>query len=238
MPVEALHCPACGAPAPGNVTRCNYCGGSLATMACPSCFGTMFVGAKFCSHCGASAARTELAGGEKRLCPRCQVDMTAIAIGGSNLRECPKCEGFWADVDTFQQICAQQEKQAAVLGMPAPAVEAASGLEKNIRYVPCPVCHKLMNRVNFAHCSHVIVDVCKAHGTWFDKDELRQTVEFIRAGGLEKSRAEQMAQLQDERRRLEATKTAAIPIELQQPSVSVRVGQGSLVNDLLSLLLD
>ena len=45
-----------------------------------------------------------------------------------------------------------------------------------------------MNRVNFAKCSDVIVDVCKGHGTWFDKDELRQIVEFIRGGGMEQSR--------------------------------------------------
>ena len=35
-----------------------------------------------------------------------------------------------------------------------------------------------MNRVQFANCSHVIVDVCKPHGTWFDRDELRRIVEL------------------------------------------------------------
>ena len=133
--------------------------------------------------------------------------MKAIMIGNSNLRECPQCEGLWADVDTLQQICTQQEKQAAVLGMPASTGEP-SGVEKNIRYLPCPVCQKLMNRVNFAGCSHVIVDVCKAHGTWFDTDELRRVVEFIRSGGMEKARTHQIAQMEEERRRLEATRNS------------------------------
>ena len=42
-----------------------------------------------------------------------------------------------------------------------------------------------MNRVNFARCSGVIVDVCRGHGTWFDRDELSGIVQFIRGGGLE-----------------------------------------------------
>ncbi len=157
-------------------------------------------------------------------------------IGGSILRECPQCEGYWVDVDTLQQICAQQEKQAAVLGMPASPLEPV-GLEKNIRYVPCPVCGKLMNRLNFAHCSHVILDVCKAHGTWFDKDELRQMVEFIRAGGMEKARASEITQIENERRRLEFSRNMGVPMELEQSSDSNRGGQGGVLADLLHSLL-
>jgi len=56
----------------------------------------------------------------------------------------------------------------------------------------------------FAHCSGVVVDVCKAHGTWFDKDELRRIVEFIRAGGLETARADEMQELERKRQELKA----------------------------------
>jgi Zn-finger nucleic acid-binding protein len=143
--------------------------------------------------------------------------MKAVTIGSSSLAECMKCEGLWADVETLQQICAEREKQAAVLGMPAPALEKP-GIEKNIRYIPCPVCHQLMNRVNFARCSNVIVDVCKAHGTWFDKDELRRTVEFIRSGGLEKARERQLASMEEERKRLVATQHGGIPLDLEAAS--------------------
>ena len=45
-----------------------------------------------------------------------------------------------------------------------------------------------MNRVNFARSSGVILDICKADGVWFDREELRRVVEFVRAGGLEISR--------------------------------------------------
>src|SRR5258705_13880277 len=61
-----------------------------------------------------------------------------------------------------------------------------------------------MNRINFARCSGVIVDVCKGHGTWFDRDELSRIVEFIRGGGLEAARDKEKAQLEEARRELEA----------------------------------
>jgi Zn-finger nucleic acid-binding protein len=67
-----------------------------------------------------------------------------------------------------------------------------------VRYVACPDCGKIMNRVNFARHSGVVVDVCKAHGTWFDKDELRQILEFIQAGGLDASRQRDLERLKQE----------------------------------------
>jgi Zn-finger nucleic acid-binding protein len=212
MPVETLQCPACGAAVSSEATRCDFCGATLATVACPFCFGMMFLGAKFCSHCGAKAERSEVAGGETRLCPRCKVGMKSVTVGTASLLECSNCEGIWVDLETLRQICAEREKQAAVLGMPGPP-DGPLELEKNIRYVPCPVCHELMNRVNFAHCSHVIVDVCKAHGTWFDKDELRRTMEFIRGGGFEKARAQQLEQIKDEQRNLAAARIASTPFD-------------------------
>src|SRR6202453_845041 len=182
MPAEPLNCPMCGAAAATEATRCEHCGARLATVACPSCFGMMFVGQQFCPHCGAKADRQDSpAPAPPEPCPRCKTMLEAVVIGGSNLRECPKCEGIWTDAETIRQICASREQQAAVLGM-ATHLPSNDGveLEKQIRYLPCPVCGELMNRVNFANFSSVIVDVCRQHGTWFDRGELRRIVEFIR----------------------------------------------------------
>lgn len=238
MPAETLRCPSCGAAVSSDATRCDFCGVALATVACPFCFGMMFAGAKFCSHCGAKGDRSEVAGGETRLCPRCQAGMKSATIGTTSLLECSTCEGIWVDVDTLQQICAEREKQAAVLGMPAHQAEPV-GLETHIRYIPCPVCHKLMNRVNFAHCSHVIVNACKAHGTWFDKDELRRAVEFIRAGGLEKARAQELEQIKDEQRKLEVARSYSAPFDpvTTGHSYDVPSNVGSTAFDLLIDLL-
>lgn len=195
----------CGAAASSDATRCDHCGARLATVACPSCFGMMFLGAKFCSHCGAKAARTEVAADAHEICPHCKTDMEKVLIGKIELEECPKCEGIWADAESVRQICADTEEQSAVLGMAqSTSAQASADSDVAVHYVPCPVCHDLMNRVNFAHCSNVIVNVCGRHGTWFDKDQLRRIVEFIRAGGLEKMRARELDEIQDQRRRLES----------------------------------
>jgi Zn-finger nucleic acid-binding protein len=61
-----------------------------------------------------------------------------------------------------------------------------------------------MNRINFARCSGVVVDVCRGHGTWFDRDELSRIVEFIRGGGLDAARSREKAALEEERRQLES----------------------------------
>lgn len=212
MPVETLRCPACGAAVASGATRCSFCGVALASVACPSCFGLMFAEARFCTHCGAKADRTAVSSSQIRLCPRCQVAMSAVAIGSIHLLECGRCAGIWVDIETLQQICAEREKQASVLGMAA-LPDGPPPLEQHIRYLPCPACHQLMNRVNFAHCSRVIVDVCKAHGTWFDKDELRRTVEFIRGGGLEQARAQQLDQIKNEQRRLAALQNVRLPFD-------------------------
>jgi len=209
MAAESLNCPNCGAAVSSDATRCEHCNSRLATVACPSCFGMIFQGSKFCSHCGARADRIELASELIRLCPRCRVNTANTVVGQTDLRECPRCEGIWADADALQKICTDREEQAAVLGVATTVAEPGSVSLDNIRYVPCPVCKALMNRVNFARCSNVVVDVCKQHGTWFDKDELHRIVEFIRAGGLDKARTKEIEDLERQRRELSAAQIAA-----------------------------
>lgn len=209
MAAQSLNCPNCGAAASSKATRCGHCNSRLATVACPACFGMMFVGAKFCSHCGAKADRKEASSKTIRACPRCRVNTKAVVIGKTDLRECPRCEGIWADAEALQTICADREQQAAVLGVATPIQPPQSVPVEKIKYLPCPVCRQLMHRVNFARCSNVVVDICKPHGTWFDKDELRRIVEFIQVGGFAKARADEIAELERQRRELEAARTAA-----------------------------
>jgi Zn-finger nucleic acid-binding protein len=210
MQAETLNCPMCGAAVSTDAARCLYCSARLATVACPSCFGMMFLGSRHCPRCGARAARTETQAATASRCPRCRVEMESVSLGSTSLRECPQCGGLWVDVASFEQICASREQQAAVLGAASPAPSnVVHSREARVQYVPCPECHQLMNRVNFAHCSGVVVDVCKGHGTWFDRDELAEIIEFIRAGGLEASRAREKAKLEEERRQLRQEQFAA-----------------------------
>jgi Zn-finger nucleic acid-binding protein len=206
MKVETLNCPMCGAATSTDALRCLYCESLLATVSCPVCFGVMFFGSKHCPRCGAVADRHESVNKSGWKCPRCLVEMRSVVIGQESVLECGTCSGLWLDVPSFEKICADREQQAAVLGTASPVpVKAGS----QVKYVPCPECSQLMNRINFAHCSGVIVDLCKKHGIWFDRDELSRIVEFIRSGGLVASRKREKAALEEELRALRQEQVSA-----------------------------
>jgi Zn-finger nucleic acid-binding protein len=123
-------------------------------------------------------------------CPACGSDLIRSTIGGGGgggdaLNECPTCHGTWLDIDTFQTLTADPDRQTAVLAKlrtrdPDPATHAVT--------LPCPRCRRPMQRHDYAGASGVHVDVCREHGIWFDRDELRRIVEFIRSGGLNRRR--------------------------------------------------
>jgi Zn-finger nucleic acid-binding protein len=119
------------------------------------------------------------------------------------------------DAATFDAICTDRERQSVVLGSASEMFKPGQrSFEMKVQYVRCPVCRDLMQRVNFAKCSGIILDVCKGHGSWFDRDELQHIVEFIRTGGLDLARAKEKAELEDARRRLEAARrNQNVPIE-------------------------
>jgi len=201
MPAATLNCPSCGASLPPDSTSCPYCNTRLATVSCPSCFGLAFVGSKFCPHCGHALASTTSAGETHLLCPCCRIPLEDMDFGHVQLRDCEECCGVWVETATFQKICADREEQAAVLGSPTPVPRDQNSPRR--AYLPCPQCGQLMTPTQFSRHSGVIIDICRAHGVWFDRDELRRIIEFIRAGGLDRARAAEKEQLDRERRELE-----------------------------------
>jgi Zn-finger nucleic acid-binding protein len=171
------------------------------------------------------------------------MDMSPITLGTEAMRECEQCLGLWVEVAAFEKICGDREEQSAVLGTASRAPERpspAANMEK-VRYAPCPQCNQLMNRINFARCSGVIVDVCKGHGTWFDPDELSSIVQFIRGGGLEVSRQKEKIEIEFERQQLRAEQAAAAN-RARRAGMSYpddeRVGGLSAASGLLKFLLD
>jgi Zn-finger nucleic acid-binding protein len=231
MEAQTLNCPNCGAAISSDSPQCRYCESKLATVSCPSCFAMMFLGSKHCPHCGAAAAQATAAELSVLKCPRCRVDMKSIMLGSIAMRECEQCLGLWVEVAAFEKICADREEQSAVLGTaspsPSPSHQAPSADMEKIRYVPCPQCSQLMNRINFARCSGVIVDICKGHGTWFDPDELSGIVQFIRSGGLEVSRQKEKHELEFQREQLRTE-------QLMAANRSTSLGRYALEEDRIS----
>ncbi len=231
MDAGMLTCPSCGASASPESPSCTFCNARLATATCARCFAMIFQGAQHCSRCGAVVVTSEVSSADARACPRCKLPLEATAVGDAYLDECARCGGMWLDVASFERIGANKEYQAVVAGLGVPQPHVAAPHIDAVRYIPCPTCARLMNRVNFAHCSGVVVDVCKTHGVWFDADELRQVVEFIVAGGLETARNRELEALADERRRISfptvIQHTEHPEISMRQ-SVALQAGKGVL----------
>jgi Zn-finger nucleic acid-binding protein len=202
MPEPVLRCPGCGAPSAADAAACEYCGSALATVTCPSCFAPTFNGSRFCSRCGAETRRETVADDTPLPCPRCREPMDALRLGPTTARECATCGGLWLDPASLQRLCDAREERASIVSMLAARVPATKATSDPIRYVPCPRCGKLMNRVNFAHSSGVILDVCKTDGVWLDRGELERVVGFVEAGGLTVARDCERERFAEEQRRL------------------------------------
>jgi Zn-finger nucleic acid-binding protein len=126
--------------------------------------------------------------------------LAAAKVGELEVRECHACGGLWLERAMFEQLGTSRERQGAVLGvLPAPLAPSETKLEP-VRYRPCPTCAQRMNRVNYAKRSGVVLDVCKDHGIWFDKDELRRVLAFIAGGGLDRAREQEIEELKAARR--------------------------------------
>ena len=166
----------------------------------------MFAGSRFCARCGAEATRETLDDATPLPCPRCDGSLQSLRLGPIPVWECSACGGLWVDPATLQRLCDAHEDHGALMATLAARVPTNPTTPETVRYIPCPRCKKLMNRVNFSHSSGVILDVCKAHGVWLDRGELQRVVGFVEQGGLAVARERERAQLEDERRRLEAAR--------------------------------
>lgn len=211
MEARVLRCAGCGASVPPDAPQCPYCQAQLATVACPGCFALVPLSASHCPGCGAALTPRVPAAAEGAPCPACGKALAGNRIGDLDVQACLACGGLWLDRAVFEQLGASRERQGAVLGaLPVPSAPPPTGLEP-VRYRPCPACGQRMNRVNYAKRSGVILDVCRAHGLWFDQDELHRVLAFIEKGGLDRARERELEDLKEARR-------AALPQPLHPSS--------------------
>ncbi len=193
-----LSCPGCGAPLSADLHVCPWCRAGLQTVYCPKCFGMNFKGARFCGACGEKLERqaVDLARETPFKCPRCGDSLARHINAGCLLHVCGACGGVWVDSETMTGLCEGKDKAAVRrIALPFDEVRRAAGIEEKVTYVSCPVCGSKMNRFNFGKLSGVIVDMCRDHGTWFDKGEIQHCVEFVLSGGLDKAARREQEEL-------------------------------------------
>ncbi len=120
------------------------------------------------------------------LCPRCRKELKVALQEDVEIDACPGCNGVWVD--------RLEEKKALAMTPETFTVDELRKLRKyyqsygaveTVKYVPCPICDKLMQRKNWGSHSGVVVDKCYDHGTWYDEGELDKIREFVKLGGVE-----------------------------------------------------
>jgi Zn-finger nucleic acid-binding protein len=123
-----------------------------------------------------------------RICPRCDKPLQTInlKVGEKFLVErCTECLGLFFDPGELEALL--DKSVSNVFYINYNQLENIKKVRRHqdypVGYIKCPVCRKLMNRINFGSRSGVIVDKCRDHGIWVDGGELRQLMEWIKAGG-------------------------------------------------------
>jgi Zn-finger nucleic acid-binding protein len=137
----------------------------------------------------------------ERICPRCDNPLQTIDLkleGKFLIERCTDCLGLFFDPGELETLL--DKSVSKVFHIDREQLETINKLRRHqdypVTYIKCPVCRKLMNRINFGTQSGVIVDKCKNHGIWLDGGEMRHLMEWMKAGG---KMLDQQKQLEMER---------------------------------------
>ena len=197
---EVLHCASCGGHLMKGADSCEFCGSVVSSYnhnlgpACPECYARMVKGARFCSACGITIRCEKVQAGDKEHeCPRCDGKVVERVAPNGSFSECTRCGGIWLEQGSFEVLVEDRDEKAVTAFMSVTARPDRKRSEREeeintVKYIPCPVCKQLMNRKNFAGCSGIIIDWCRAHGYWFDVYELEGILKFVSDGGMDKAR--------------------------------------------------
>jgi Zn-finger nucleic acid-binding protein len=200
---KSVRCPACGGSIKVGTRACPYCASTVATCRCATCLGWNLAGAAHCQACGRPLVAEGSVAGQAAgcNCPRCAARLQAREYAELSVDECDRCGGLFIAPAMMERIVAAHDAATGLrLALPKRAVER----ETVVHYIHCPVCGKLMNRQAFGRISGVVVDVCKAHGLWFDAGELGEVIRFVEQGGLQHARERELEELLERERRTHA----------------------------------
>ncbi len=164
------NCTRCSAPLPANTQICSYCGVRN---------DIDLLGKHDYQVIDATSPR---------VCPTCEHSLQTISLDSAqalHIDRCATCFGLFFDPGEIESLL-----DSAV----APVVTVNLALLSNInldryakdatvKYLKCPVCQVLMNRVIYGYRSGVVINQCKSHGVWLDGGQISHLLEWKKAGG-------------------------------------------------------
>ncbi len=123
----------------------------------------------------------------ERICPQCNIPLQTINLKVNDhlyIERCSECFGLFfnpGEIDTLLDN--------AVSGAETISLKHIQNINDDryqsemVKYIKCPVCRILMNRVSFGYRSGVVIDQCGKHGIWLDNGEITHLMEWKKAGG-------------------------------------------------------
>lgn len=194
-------CNNCSAPLPPNTQYCNYCGVR----------NDVDLRGKHEFRMVTSES--------SRICPECNVKLQTVALDMQpplHIERCQTCFGLFFDPGEVEALL-----ENSVLPVFHVNHELLGNINKDryqknkpVKYLECPVCLNMMNRMVFGHKSGVVIDQCRAHGIWLDGGEISHLLEWRKAGGQilhEKKQSERQ-----QRKRSPAERKAEIDMLMQR----------------------
>ncbi len=171
---DELLCPKCQAPLPEDAARatcvCRFCG-VVSMPSAPKVIERIVERVVVVSESGAPAAMA---------CPRCVQPLFEGRADDIVLHGCGACGGIWLGNEASKRIAE---------GASSPEVKALSDRASGHAHarpdqrpsgMPCPMCRSPLMRVRAPRGS-IELDVCAAHGTWFDRHELAGVMHALRS---------------------------------------------------------
>lgn len=163
-------CANCAAPLPANSQICRYCGVR-----------------NDMDLLGQQTVRVDDAG-VKRQCPNCEIGLQTVALsreGTLHIERCSECFGLFFDPGELEVLL--EDSVAPVADFNLPLLQNINReryqADRPVKYLKCPVCQVLMNRMLYGYQSGVVVNRCKGHGVWLDNGQISHLLEWKKAGG-------------------------------------------------------
>jgi Zn-finger nucleic acid-binding protein len=166
----ALDCPKCGAPVlhdkPRGAIPCTFCGTQVTR---PVQKIVERVVERVVVAASAPPDARPATAWEATMCPRCRLPLFRGEDGKVVLLGCGKCGGIWLDNDSGKALVERVEKSTVDL---VERADARARFDAELHTpVACVVCGSTCARARLEK-GGAVVDVCRDHGTWFDRYEL------------------------------------------------------------------
>jgi len=155
-------------------------------------------------------------------CPRCDIAMFGAELETFEVTACGGCGGLWLDKQTRRRMA--RKRRSGAVRLAELAARKSTRTAQTESKVGCTICNKPMRRKRVKG-THVVVDVCAKHGTWFDREELPKVAHAVLERRFARAEAKLLAAVQ----KTKLTRGERNVVEMMRSPDQARSGSSSNV---------